>query len=351
MNRDATPPGTAPSPPGTGHAALAVDTIDAAAAVGAAGAAHPAGAGASAAGGAGRDAPVTAGPVGLVGLGLVGHALAARLAAAGCEVMGHDHRDAARAAWAEGGGRLAASPAELAQGCRRIVLAVFDSAGVIEVIEGPQGLLEGAAPAVIVDCSTGDPDALQALAARLALRGVDFIEAPLSGSSRQIAAGQATMLLGGDAAAIGRQGSLLDVLAPLRVHVGGAGMGARAKLATNLVLGLNRAALAEGLVFAEHLGIAPQTFLDLVLATPARSDAALIKGPSMVHGDFTPQSRIRQHLKDLQLMLEQARAAGQDLPLSRVHATLLQAAVQAGDGDLDNAAIIRQIRRHKTGGP
>jgi 3-hydroxyisobutyrate dehydrogenase-like beta-hydroxyacid dehydrogenase len=111
------------------------------------------------------------------------------------------------------------------------------------------------------------------------------------------------------------------------------------------VLGLNRAVLAEGFVFAERLGIAPETFLALVLATPARSDAALAKGERMVREDFAPQSRIHQHLKDVQLMLAAAQAAGQRLPLSETHAALLRAAVQAGDGELDNAAILRQLRR------
>lgn len=295
-----------------------------------------------------------AGVVGIVGLGLVGQALATRLAAAGFELIGFDHQDTARDAWAAQGRRLAEFPAALGAQCERIVLAVFDTAGVLQLAEGASGLLSGGVSGdlsggvtqALIDCSTGDPDALQALAARLAGRGVDFIEAPLSGSSSQIAAGQATMLLGAGAEALARHADLLGAIAPSRVHVGAAGMGARAKLATNLVLGLNRAALAEGIVFAEALGIAPAQFLALVLATPARSDAALNKGARMVSGSFdAPQSRIRQHLKDVELMLGQAANAGQALPLSATHAALLRAAVAAGDGELDNAAIIRQLRR------
>lgn len=286
-----------------------------------------------------------AGPIGLVGLGLVGRALAERLAGAGHTLVGHDRDPAASAAWAGPGRRVAASPAALGAECACVVLAVFDTTGVLEVVEGPDGLLAGGATRVLIDASTGDPDRLQALAQRLAGRGIDFIEAPLSGSSQQIAAGTATMLVGASDEALARHGAVLEALAPQRVHVGGAGMGARAKLATNLVLGLNRAALAEGLVFAERLGLAPDRFLALVLATPARSDAALAKGGLMVSGEFTPQSRIRQHLKDVELMLGQAAQAGQRLPLSTTHAALLRAAVAAGDGELDNAAIVRQIRR------
>ena len=286
-----------------------------------------------------------AGPIGVIGLGLVGTALTQRLRAAGWAVLGFDIREEACAAWQAPKRDLAHSAQEIGQRCTTVVLAVFDTAGVLAVVEGPGGLLQGGAPGAVIDCSTGDPGALQALAARLAQRGVDFIEAPLSGSSQQIAQGQATMLLGGAPAALYRHAPVLAALSPQRMHVGGAGMGARAKLATNLVLGLNRAAFAEGLVFAESLGIPPATFLELVLASPARSDAAALKGPLMVSGDFAPQSRIRQHLKDLELMLAAASSSDQGLPLTQAHAALLRAAVAAGDGELDNAAVIRQLRR------
>ena len=284
--------------------------------------------------------------IGLVGLGLVGTALAARLQAAGFEVCGFDTQPAACSAYAARGGMLAESLAHMAAACRCVVLAVFDTQGVLQVVEGADGLLgEATQVTTLIDCSTGTPDTLAALAQRLKARQINFIEAPLSGSSSQIAAGEATMLLGGEAQAIADAGSVLQALAHERIHIGGAGMGARAKLATNLVLGLNRAALAEGMVFAERLGIAPAQFLRLVLATPARSDAALIKGPQMVSGEFTPHSRIHQHLKDVNLMLQAAKALGQALPLSEAHAALMRAAVAAGDGELDNAAIIQQIRR------
>lgn len=285
--------------------------------------------------------------VGVIGLGLVGQALSLRLAAAGFALVGFDHHPATAEAWCTPGRRLVDSPAALSRQCPRVLLAVFDTAGVLQVVEGEQGLLAGHAPQAIVDCSTGDPDALQALAARLASRGIDFIEAPLSGSSQQIAAGTATLLLGAAAGVAERHQDLLQAVTTQCIAVGGAGMGARAKLATNLVLGLNRAALAEGLVFAEQLGITPDRFLELVLATPACSEAARAKGPQMVSGDFAPQSRVRQHLKDLDLMLQQAAVQGQRLPLTQVHAALLRAAVAAGDGELDNAAVVRQLRRER----
>lgn len=289
-----------------------------------------------------------AAPVGLVGLGLVGNALAQRLATAGFEVMGYDIREEARAAFQATHGRVAASPRAIGAVCPVVVLAVFDTAGAIEAIEGPEGLIAGGAVRAVIDCSTGIPEALEALAQRLGARHIDLIEAPLSGSSSQIAAGDATLLLGGNGDAIEALAPWLSALSSKRIHVGGAGAGARAKLATNLVLGLNRAALAEGMVLAESMGIAPARFLELVLATPARSDAALAKGAMMVNEDFAPQSRIRQHLKDVDLMLGHGQRTGQRLPLSETHAALMRAAVAAGDGELDNAAILRQLRRERT---
>ena len=283
--------------------------------------------------------------VGIVGLGLVGMAVTQRLKQAGFSCIGYDLQADASRRFAAAGGQLAETPAGVAHLAKVVVLAVFDTHDVLAVVEGPRGILEGGTPAALIDCSTGDPEALAALAQRLAAHGVHLIEAPLSGSSEQIAAGKATMLLGGDTQAIAAQTSVLDAIALQRVHVGGAGMGARAKLATNLVLGLNRAALAEGIVFAEKLGIPPSMFLELVLASPARSEAAAVKGPLMVDSRFAPQSRIRQHLKDVELMLQEAQSAGQRLPLSQAHAALMRAAVAAGDGELDNAAIVRQLRR------
>jgi 3-hydroxyisobutyrate dehydrogenase-like beta-hydroxyacid dehydrogenase len=293
-------------------------------------------------------------PIGLIGLGLVGHALAQRLRAMGYQCIGYDLREDAIARFAQAGYTTASSVAELAALAHTIVLAVFDTAGVIQITEGSDagGNAAGCLPPdatglCLIDCSTGDPEQLAALAVRLQSRGIAFIEAPLSGSSSQIASGEATLLLGGDAVTIADQQSVLQAVSTRRIHVGGAGMGARAKLATNLVLGLNRAALAEGMVFAETQGITPATFLQLVLQTPARSGAAEAKGQMMVDGDFTPQSRIRQHLKDVELMIDAAGKTGQKLPLSETHAALMRSAVAAGDGDLDNAGIIRQIQREK----
>jgi 3-hydroxyisobutyrate dehydrogenase-like beta-hydroxyacid dehydrogenase len=293
----------------------------------------------------------TSSKIGVIGLGLVGTAIAKRLSSAGYTPIGFDVRPEAREAFASLGFEVTPSLVDMGQSVDCVLLAVFETKDVVSVIESANGLLSGGSVRMIrtlIDCSTGEPEALQALALRLIARGVDFIEAPLSGSSEQIANGEATMLLGGDDVTIHRCARVLNAISPKRIHVGTAGMGANAKLATNLVLGLNRTALAEGMVFAQTLGIDAAKFLDLVLQTPARSGAAEAKGQMMVDSNFAPQSRIRQHLKDVEIMMTAAGQAGQKLPLSEAHAVLMRAAVAAGDGDLDNAAIIQQIQREKS---
>jgi 3-hydroxyisobutyrate dehydrogenase-like beta-hydroxyacid dehydrogenase len=127
--------------------------------------------------------------------------------------------------------------------------------------------------------------------------------------------------------------------------MGPAGSAGRAKLAINLILGLNRLALAEGLVFAERLGLEPARFLDVARRAACYSQVMDTKGPKMVRGDFSPEGRVRQTLKDVELMLAQARSLSQDLPLARLNAEILQACVRNGEGDRDNSAVINEIRR------
>ena len=122
------------------------------------------------------------------------------------------------------------------------------------------------------------------------------------------------------------------------------GAAAKFKLVHNLVLGLNRAAMAEGLAFAEALGFDLGTTVDVLLETPAASAAMATKGMKMATRDYSPQARLAQHHKDVRLILEEATLHGLDLPLSEVHDLLLSRAEQLGWGDADNSAIIEALR-------
>ena len=287
------------------------------------------------------DRPET---VGLVGVGLVGLALARRLLAGGYAVAGYDIDDARLRLLAAAGGECVRSPAEVAARARRVVLALFDTATTRLAVEGADGLLRATpAPRYLIDTSTGDPEDVAALAARLATLGTRYVDAPLSGSSAQIERGEAVTMAGGEAADLDACADLLAACGGRVFRVGGPGAGMKAKLATNVIVGLNRAALAEGLACARALGLDLGAFLAVAKATPAHSTAMDVKGERMVEGRYTPpESRIRQHRKDVEMILRLAGAAGQRLPLSDAHLALLSAAVDAGDGDLDNAAVFRR---------
>lgn len=283
--------------------------------------------------------------VGLIGIGLVGKALAEHLLGAGFRVVGCDIDPGCRAALERMGGIPVARPAEVAERCGRVFLSLMTSAIVAEVVEGPEGLL--AAPArlrCIIDTSTGEPEATEALARKLAVRKIGYLDATISGSSQQIREKRGVFMVGGDAEWFVACRDLMSVIAQKVFHVGPVGSGAKAKLATNLILGLNRMALAEGLVFAERLGLDLSSFLELVKETPAYSVAVDVKGRKMLEGDFTPQAKVRQHHKDLTLILEEAQRNGLDLPLARVHREILGRLISEGDGDLDACAVIKALR-------
>jgi 3-hydroxyisobutyrate dehydrogenase-like beta-hydroxyacid dehydrogenase len=288
-------------------------------------------------------------PVAIVGLGLMGEVYAGRLVAAEIPVVGFDIDPARRTRLAEIGGRPVASIAELAKPAHCIIVAVFDTGQVEDVIENHLLPALGDGSGKIILCmSTCDPDRVSALAKRIVPRGIRYLDVPVSGTSEQVRQGDGVALIGGDIGITEEVRDVLDALFARRFHVGKVGDGGRAKLAVNLILGLNRLALAEGLVFAERLGLDPVTFLDVARGSASYSQVMETKGPKMVGGNFSPEGRVKQTLKDTHLMLEQARAVGQKLSMLEVHADVLEACVRAGEADLDNSAIIKEVRRRRT---
>jgi len=193
---------------------------------------------------------------------------------------------------------------------------------------------------IIIDTSTGAPHEMAALGAELHAHGVHYLDATVSGSSAQLLKKDVLVMVGGESAIYERCRDLLGCFARDSVHVGPWGCGARMKLVTNLVLGLNRAALAEGLAFAQQLQLdLPQT-LDVMRRSMAYSRIMDTKGEKMIQQDFEPQAKLSQHLKDVRLMLE---ASAIPLPLSETHRQLLEKAVALGFGEADNSAVIQAI--------
>jgi 3-hydroxyisobutyrate dehydrogenase-like beta-hydroxyacid dehydrogenase len=284
--------------------------------------------------------------VGLVGLGLLGEALARRLLHAGYEVCGFDLDPARNARLAQLGGRSAASVAAVAERCSPVVLAVFSTDQVETLFERELLPAVGDNSGRIVLCaSTCDPDRIALIGARAATRGLHLLETPVSGSSSQVSRGEGVGLIGGDLDVLAAVEPVIRAMFATYFHIGKLGDAGRAKLAVNLILGLNRLALAEGLVFAERLGLDPTAFLDVARRSASYSQVMDIKGTKMVRRDFTPEGRVVQHLKDVHLMLEQAQHAQQALPLLAIHAEVLEACVRQGEADLDNSIVIEEIRR------
>jgi 3-hydroxyisobutyrate dehydrogenase-like beta-hydroxyacid dehydrogenase len=153
------------------------------------------------------------------------------------------------------------------------------------------------------------------------------------------------LLVGGERADLEACAELFGCFARRWLHAGPWGAGARLKLVVNLVLGLNRAALAEGLAFARACGVEPETALEALRAGAAYSRAMDVKGRKMIDGDFACQARLSQHLKDVRLILDVGRRAEAYLPFSAVHEQLLERLEAAGLGQDDNAAIIRAFDR------
>jgi len=285
------------------------------------------------------------GTVALIGMGLLGSALAENLIKAGFIVRGYDTAPGRMRQHAERGGHVAASSADAARGASAVMTCLMTAEIVREALLGPAGALEAAAPGVVViDNSTIHPEASAALAARLGRHGIAMLDAPVGGSSGQARRREAPVVVGGDPEIFTRCRPILDAIAQRVHHMGPNGSGARAKLVINLVLGLNRLALAEGLLFGLRQGLDGKALLAVLKDSAAYSRAMDLKGERMLEGNFEPEGKLAQHLKDVELMLEVGHAAGAPLLATALHRQLLIAGVAAGLSERDNSSIVAVLR-------
>jgi 3-hydroxyisobutyrate dehydrogenase-like beta-hydroxyacid dehydrogenase len=277
--------------------------------------------------------------IGIFGLGLIGAALAGRLLAAGNAVRGYDP-DAGRVSLFEEGGGVAADPGAVWRS-DIVFSAVFDTDQLERLIDAaPHGT-----GGILVSMSTCDPERMAALEASAKQKGWILCEAPVSGTSAQLASGEAVFFIAGDAAATKRLSPLFAALGRAHFDLGAIGNGNRAKLVINLILGLNRAALAEGLVFAERLGLDPAAVLHLAQNSAAHSQVMATKGPLMVAGSFDAQGRVSQSLKDFAIIQKLAQGKNQRLPFAEIYQDMLKDCLDHAEGDFDNSAIILAIAR------
>jgi 3-hydroxyisobutyrate dehydrogenase-like beta-hydroxyacid dehydrogenase len=283
-------------------------------------------------------------PVGLIGLGLMGTALVERLSRHAFAVLGFDINPRRMAALSQLKGFQAAADAGMVlERCERVLLSLPTHREVSGLFASHESALR--AGQVILDTTTGDPANSIRIASESMSHGVTYCDATISGNSEQLRAGDVLWMVGGDVEAVARCGDLLRALGRETIHTGPAGTGARMKLVTNLVLGLNRAALAEGLAFAEGIGISAAVALKVLMASAAYSRIMDVKGVKMVNREYDPQARLSQHLKDVRLIRAAGDAANLDLPLSAAHQEILERAERLGFGEQDNSALIEVLRR------
>jgi 3-hydroxyisobutyrate dehydrogenase-like beta-hydroxyacid dehydrogenase len=284
--------------------------------------------------------------VGIIGLGLMGQAFSTRLRSQGYDILGYDINH--ERCHEFGITRVASSAMELAEKTDTLILCLFDAKQVQDTLLGSQGLLSAsrAEPLNIICTSTCEPEAICEIATATHKSSACFIEMPISGTSKQVADGDCLGLMGGDKKAIDHLSPILDAMCAKRMYVGEIGNASKAKLAINLVLGLHRAALAEGLVFGNRIGLETDTLLSLLQNSAAASSVMGVKGPLMTKRKYDePQSRVDQSLKDFGLIHKLAAQSHQPLPLATQYSELLESCLERGEGKQDNAIIYEAIRR------
>jgi 3-hydroxyisobutyrate dehydrogenase-like beta-hydroxyacid dehydrogenase len=281
-------------------------------------------------------------PVGLIGLGLMGQSLAERLRGGGWRVVGYDLRANCRERLCAIGGEAVGSVGEVFGHARTVLLSLPNSEVVGSVIREAQGPLSGS---IIIDTTTGDPDVTADNGRWLADRGAEYLDATLTGSSALARAGELVVTAGGPAQVFAKAEPLFRLFANRWFHVGAWGSGARMKLVVNLVLGLNRAVLAEGLALARRCGLELDAVLEILRASSAYSRVMDAKGRKMIDREFSPEAKLAQHLKDVQLILRSGESIQAALPFSTLHERLLADLTARGLGECDNSAVIHAFDR------
>ena len=284
--------------------------------------------------------------VGVVGLGLLGHAVATRLRGAGHAVVGYDIVPACVERLVATGGTAAKSAAEVAAGAE-VVCTLLPSLGAVEAaILGADGVVAGARPGQpICQMSTISPTLTERLARETAARGLVFLDCPISGTSGMVARGNGVIFVGGERSAYERWRPLLESILPSAVHVGTAGQAMLLKLVANLLVALNSASVAEALTMAQRGGLDPQMVLDVLKTGAGTSRMLDVRGPMMVAGEFPAQMKLELFMKDLHLIQEAAGSVGARLPLTDVAERLYAAAQAAGHGGEDLAVVITELAR------
>jgi 3-hydroxyisobutyrate dehydrogenase-like beta-hydroxyacid dehydrogenase len=283
--------------------------------------------------------------IGFLGLGIMGSRMAANVARAGYSLHVWTHTPGKAARWAQEHGATACdSPAEVAAASDVVVSMVVDEDQVADVLLGDDGLAASARPGLLaVDCSTIGPAAARRIGERLRERGVEPLDAPVTGSSPRAQDGTLTIMVGGESAGFERAQPLLETMGRLVLHVGPLGHGQMLKLINNALGAANACALAEALLLASATGISLDDFETIIGAGSGSSAQLELKAQAMRAHDFTTLFKTEHMLKDVRLCLEEAQAAGIPFPAAAHARDLLAATMGRGHGSDDYAALIEAV--------
>jgi 2-hydroxy-3-oxopropionate reductase len=234
----------------------------------------------------------------------------------------------------------AKSPKEAAAGAEVILLSLWNWATVRDVVEGENGVLANARKGqIILDTSTVEPWESKAMAERLAPKGIEWLDVPISGAASQVRVGDMVFMVGGKKEIFDQIKPILDKIGKKTVYVGKNGDAAMLKLVVNCVLFLNMAAAIEGLSLGLKAGLDPDIMLDALISGAAGSNLLEVRGKDMVKGDFTPKGKLG--FKDARLMLDSAERLQVMLPVLGLYKQLMLKAHYEGWGDLDGTVVMK----------
>ena len=278
--------------------------------------------------------------IGFIGLGAMGTPMARNLLKGGHALTVYSRRPDAMAPLVEAGARGAASAADVASLSDVIITMVIDTSAVEEVILGSRGVAEGArAGSVVIDHSTIDPDGARRIASALKARGIEMLDAPVSGGAAVAEAGTLTIMAGGDEDLLARCRPILECYGKTIAHIGPSGASQVAKACNQICTIVNMLGAAEAMLMAERAGLDPVKVKDVLMTGFGASRMLDLQAPKMIARDFDGKVESRLHHKDIQIVLAMARALGIELPASAAAANVLTELQNRGGAKKDSAAM------------
>ncbi|HEY7648568.1 MAG TPA: 2-hydroxy-3-oxopropionate reductase [Methylomirabilota bacterium] len=279
--------------------------------------------------------------IGFIGLGIMGRPMARNLIKAGYPLVVHNRSRAAVDELVGAGARAATSPREVAGSCDVLITMLPNSPDVEQVALGKDGIVEGARRGLVfLDMSTISPIVTQKVGKALEAKGVQMLDAPVSGGEKGAIDGALSIMVGGDKAVFDQVLPIFQAMGKTITHLGPLGSGGFTKLANQIIVAVNLTALGEALTLARKAGLDRELTLKALAGGLAGSRCLDQKTPNYVQGSYKPGFKVDLHYKDLGLIMEAARALGVPLPATAVVQELFNALRVRGRGQLDHSAVI-----------